>query len=654
MGKEGLFFWLSNLFPPFYNMKTIFSKFLILTLTIGFGFIGIGALNAQVKVGDNPDTIDPESVLELESTGKGFLPPRMATADRPSGPPAEGMVIYNTDIQCLETYNGTTWISLCDDSDAVDHDWYHYTTATPPLNINDTIYTNAAAGVNNANPEAQFHVGNPVFFPPGVISSTAGLYVADRTTIPGFINMTHGAFTNTTLASTPPGPILTLTSADVLFLNPANAGGTQFMTAGYSFTNKQGNFPGVAGGFIAGDVGKVEVTGTSSSPRNLGTLGELDWQSTGDAGEATGLASTILIQNGSSSGSVSMVDGRAEWTAGGNAANFGGFTPAIIFDNGTADNVYVTKGVLDIGSAGPTTPTSVTNVKGNFNQINLNEGTVTATKGYHTYLIPPLGNTLVSVDTVIGLQIDIHDPTSKIPNAYGVKMEKVDALIAGGNAYGIHMGPGVVSASGGAQYAMYVEDASDNYFEGSVGIGCNAPQYPLHVDAGGGAFNAIGANGNILASGTITGITGVTACSDLRYKKNIKPLENALDVVMRLRGVGYDYRVKKFASIGFPDRHQIGFIAQELEKEIPEVVFTDQDGYKSVDYSKVTPILLEAIKELKLELDAKDKEIEELKASINKKDDGYKALRSQTQSMQKQMNEIQSLLEMAGLKAENK
>ena len=48
---------------------------------------------------------------------------------------------------------------------------------------------------------------------------------------------------------------------------------------------------------------------------------------------------------------------------------------------------------------------------------------------------------------------------------------------------------------------------------------------------------------------------------------------------------------------------QIGLIAQEVEKIYPELVLTDVDGYKSVDYSKLTPILVEAIKELKAEND---------------------------------------------------
>jgi uncharacterized protein (TIGR02145 family) len=72
---------------------------------------------AQVGVG----TTDPNAsaALEIESTTSGLLPPRMTTADRDlinGGVWAEGLTIYNTDTKCLELYNGTDWISVCDGS----------------------------------------------------------------------------------------------------------------------------------------------------------------------------------------------------------------------------------------------------------------------------------------------------------------------------------------------------------------------------------------------------------------------------------------------------------------------------------------------------------------------------------------------------------
>ncbi|MCB0731345.1 MAG: tail fiber domain-containing protein, partial [Ignavibacteriae bacterium] len=60
----------------------------------------------------------------------------------------------------------------------------------------------------------------------------------------------------------------------------------------------------------------------------------------------------------------------------------------------------------------------------------------------------------------------------------------------------------------------------------------------------------------------------------------------------------------------FNNRKQIGVIAQEIEELIPEVVFTDEDGFKSVEYSKITAVLINAIQE-------QQEMIENLKSEIN-------------------------------------
>jgi hypothetical protein len=73
-------------------------------------FLLINTAQAQVKVGDNPTNIDARSVLELESTTQGLYLPRITTAqlDAVSGW-KEGMVVYNTDDDCIKIFDGTTW-----------------------------------------------------------------------------------------------------------------------------------------------------------------------------------------------------------------------------------------------------------------------------------------------------------------------------------------------------------------------------------------------------------------------------------------------------------------------------------------------------------------------------------------------------------------
>jgi hypothetical protein len=116
---------------------------------------------------------------------------------------------------------------------------------------------------------------------------------------------------------------------------------------------------------------------------------------------------------------------------------------------------------------------------------------------------------------------------------------------------------------------------------GRVGIENTNPSYTLDV------------NGLIRAQTTIY-------TSDARFKKDIATIENPLDVIAKLRGTTYEFR-SDLAIDGFTfgGGLQSGFIAQELEQVLPHTVFTDEQGYKAVNYIAVMPYLVEAVKALR-------------------------------------------------------
>ena len=95
-------------------------------------------------------------------------------------------------------------------------------------------------------------------------------------------------------------------------------------------------------------------------------------------------------------------------------------------------------------------------------------------------------------------------------------------------------------------------------------------------------------------NGAFTATGDITAFSDVNLKENIEEIGGALDLIRGIRGVRYDWRDTE----RFNDRRQIGVIAQEAEETLPEVVHTNEDGEKLVNYEKMVPVLLEAIKEL--------------------------------------------------------
>lgn len=129
---------------------------------------------------------------------------------------------------------------------------------------------------------------------------------------------------------------------------------------------------------------------------------------------------------------------------------------------------------------------------------------------------------------------------------------------------------------------------------GFVGIGTGSPTVRLQV------------TGDIIAN-------SIAGSSDERFKTNIFPIEKPLQKVLQLRGVTFDWKTKDFPSRMFSENRAVGFIAQEVEQVMPEVVQTENttEGYKSVQYDKVVALLVEAIKE-------QQKQIESLKIQVNK------------------------------------
>lgn len=96
--------------------------------------------------------------------------------------------------------------------------------------------------------------------------------------------------------------------------------------------------------------------------------------------------------------------------------------------------------------------------------------------------------------------------------------------------------------------------------------------------------------------------------SDRRLKENIVNIPNALDKVNQLNGVTYDWTEAHIKSRGgeddyFVKKNDTGLIAQEVEQVLPEVVRSREDGYLGIQYDKIVGLLVEAIKELKVEVE---------------------------------------------------
>ena len=93
--------------------------------------------------------------------------------------------------------------------------------------------------------------------------------------------------------------------------------------------------------------------------------------------------------------------------------------------------------------------------------------------------------------------------------------------------------------------------------------------------------------------------------SDKRLKKYIKNIKNPLDKISKINGVTFEWKKaddKMKKEVHSFEGNDVGVLAQEVEKVLPEVVTTRDNGYKAVKYEKIIPLLVEAIKELQAEV----------------------------------------------------
>jgi hypothetical protein len=99
-------------------------------------------------------------------------------------------------------------------------------------------------------------------------------------------------------------------------------------------------------------------------------------------------------------------------------------------------------------------------------------------------------------------------------------------------------------------------------------------------------------------TGAFTATGEITAFSDSRLKDNITVIPDSLNKISNMRGVNFTR-----TDLGDCDRVYMGVIAQEVEQYIPEVVTTTEDGTKTVNYGAMAGLFIEAIKELKQEIE---------------------------------------------------
>ncbi|MCF8256109.1 MAG: tail fiber domain-containing protein [Flavobacteriales bacterium] len=235
------------------------------------------------------------------------------------------------------------------------------------------------------------------------------------------------------------------------------------------------------------------------------------------------------------------------------------------------------------------------------------------TQGAFTFALS--GNTISLNDGVLGAVTNIGTGAATgAVNIGGTGTQSINV----GNAAGVKTVN--LGSSTGA--------SATNILSGSAAVNVNVSNnQPTNINTGtssgsvliGNAANNVGIGGAVNASYkvNITGkvkSTGINETSDERLKVNFASIDGALEKVLSMAGKYYDWRTLEFPNMGLSEGRQVGVIAQEMEKILPEVVTTGEDGYKAVEYGHIVPVLIEAIKEQQAIIAGQQEEITALKA----------------------------------------
>jgi hypothetical protein len=133
---------------------------------------------------------------------------------------------------------------------------------------------------------------------------------------------------------------------------------------------------------------------------------------------------------------------------------------------------------------------------------------------------------------------------------------------------------------------------------------------------------------SLWVAGTAGCTGGLWSGSDIRWKKDLTRLENVIPGILSLSAYKFNWRKDEFPEMNFDRGNQVGLIAQDVEKIFPELVRTDEKGYKAVSYDKLSAILLQGMKEQQAQIDQQKRDNDDLRAELKTLNEEVKQLKA--------------------------
>jgi hypothetical protein len=410
-----------------------------------------------------------------------------------------------------------------------------------------------------------------------------------------------------------PGTPITIQNTNSLFSTALTGTGTGSTAthslflledAGSSATNASNSI------FVGQDAGNGATNAANSIflGQNAGSGSTID--TTGNANDFS-----ILIGKDSSNGNFknSIAIGVGATNNAQNQLVIGSATRPIssIFIGGGQETTGVQDGVVAIGSyAGASVTTAYSAVFiGNGAGISATNGAATtAIGGGAGYVAGNIGEStfigansgFASTDSARSVFIGTQSGGNN-SNNLGTRRAPRSIMIGWHAGYGAGDYSGLDNTTNSDDYSILIgTSTSTGGFENSIALGYQATNTATNqfmVGSNGRRIENLVFNGGTGNTCSIAASTGITCSSDERLKTNIQDLDtNTLEKVLNLRTVSYNWNSDPNG------KSMIGFIAQNLQPQFPELITTNIDGMLSVNYAQMTPILVEAIREINLKI----------------------------------------------------